>query len=61
VGHEQGHGKRDVPIQYSEDVAAQCARAGVPCFFKKDSAGQFPASMPRQFPKWMQAGTEASA
>ncbi|SNR99570.1 protein gp37 [Humidesulfovibrio mexicanus] len=54
-GHEQGPGKREVPIQYPGSLASQCARVGVPFFFKKDSAGEFPEGMPRQFPAWMEA------
>lgn len=54
LGHEQGPGKREVAIQHSGSIVSQCAREGVPCFFKKDSSGSFPPDMPRQFPKWME-------
>jgi protein gp37 len=38
-GAETGPGKRQMKIEWALDLQAQCKSAGVPFFFKKDSAG----------------------
>ena len=59
-GMEQGPGKRYAPTWQAGKLADECAAAGVPFFFKKDSEGE-PSILPRQFPAWMLVEGEASA
>ncbi|MDQ7835507.1 MAG: DUF5131 family protein [Humidesulfovibrio sp.] len=58
-GMEQGPGRRLLDIRFAMARATECAIAGVPCFFKKDSYGRYPAQMPRHFPEWMLCDGEA--
>ena len=51
-GGESGHGYRDMPLQWARDLRDQCARLGIPFFFKQ-TAGKKPIPpdlMVRQFP-----------
>lgn len=52
-GMEQGPGRRTLDTDAARQIAHECAQAGIPFFFKKDSSGQYPEDMPRQFPAWM--------
>ncbi len=50
-GAETGPGKRPMSIEWAFDLQEQCRAAGVPFFFKKDSKGEYPAGLAREFPK----------
>lgn len=52
-GMEQGPGRRTLCTDAARQIAHECAVAGIPFFFKKDSGGGCPADLPRQFPAWM--------
>lgn len=49
-GAETGQGKRELKLEWAIDLQGQCRRAGVPFFFKKDSAGQWPKGLARDLP-----------
>jgi len=50
-GAETGLGKRPMRMEWAYDLRDQCKAAGVPFFFKKDSDGNCPDDMPREFPE----------
>jgi protein gp37 len=51
-GGESGHGYRDMPLQWARDLRDQCARLGIPFFFKQTAGKKQipPDLMVRQFP-----------
>jgi len=53
-GAETGPGKRPFETEWASYLYAQCYKAEIPFFFKKDGAGKYDDEFPRQYPSIIQ-------